>query len=484
MATKYWLGSTAQVPQVYTITITGTWAAGDYINIYPPSLYHRETGSAIGQGCKITMGSSGLTVANVADKVYRAFGASAHDDNLLDDESRNLGGQEMPELAEFSASYPGTGAVVTVTGPPGVAAYFYMALNTAGDGSLTQATVQSATGKWFWDNGENWSGGGVPTNNDTVYFDHRSKASCLFGLPYNSMELAALYVQMGFAGRQLGLPAMNRLDYETGRPKPQAAWYPEWRQRRPVFDDAGSGTNPEFIIGQGSGAGPRYVNIEQVALASKLTVHRTGTPLPNEQYVVAFNSDVATSGSTACVYGGSVALSPDAVTDRGRYKLVDVGRGATVYIGPSADLAAISTITMNGGFVRCDTADFGLIPGEGANIKVLGGTLELSEGATTTTVLRVFHPGVCFYSGNKSYVSGAIDSAYISGTLSFARATEALDWSVVDPIQLMRGARILDPQRKMSWSSSNGIDLVGCGLGSVTLQLGQNITITKLANDP
>ena len=164
MATKYWLGSTAQVPQVYTITITGTWAAGDYINIYPPSLYHRETGSAIGQGCKITMGSSGLTVANVADKVYRAFGASAHDDNLLDDESRNLGGQEMPELAEFSASYPGTGAVVTVTGPPGVAAYFYMALNTAGDGSLTQATVQSATGKWFWDNGENWSGGvSLPT---------------------------------------------------------------------------------------------------------------------------------------------------------------------------------------------------------------------------------------------------------------------------------------------------------------------------------
>jgi hypothetical protein len=299
-----------------------------------------------------------------------------------------------------------------------------------------------------------------------VYFDHRSKASCLYGLPYEDKELAAMYVQMGFAGRQLGLTAMNRLDSETGRPKPQAAWYPEYRQRRPTFDDAGSGTNPEFVIGQGSGAGPRYVNIEQKDLKSKLTVHRTGAPLPNEQHVVVFNSDVAVTGSSACVYGGSVALSPDAETDKG------------------ADLDDISTITMNGGFVRCDTADFGLVPGEGANIKVLGGTLELSEGATTTTVLRVFHPGVCFYSGNKSHVSGVIDSAYISGTLSFARATEALDWSGVDPIQLMRGARILDPQRKMSWSASTGIDLVGCGLGSVTLQLGQNITITKLANDP
>ncbi len=470
MATKYWLGSAAQVPQVWTLTVSGTWANGDHVILQTAGESRTEV--------RLDFNASGLTTANIADKIYRTISAASNDDSLLDDEVRSAGCQQIPEWTELSASYPGTGDVVTVTGLPGVYVELACTATTAGDGAVATAQVQAATGKWFWSDADNWSGGAVPASNDLVYFDNGSEASCMFGLPNETLEFATVYIQMGFSGRQLGLPSVNRHDYETGRPKPRDNWYPEWRQRGPVFDDAGSGTNPEFVIGQGSGSGPRYINIKQIDLPSKVMVHRTGPPLPHEQYVVEFNSDSAVNGTSFAINGGSVAIAPGG--DAGRIEDLDVGRGATVYVGPFVQFINNATLTMNGGFVRCDTYSFG----SGSVVTVLGGTLEISSGATSTTTLRVFHPGVCFYSGNKAAGTGTIAAAYISGTLSFARAIDGLDWSAVNPVQLMRGARILDPQRKVSWSSSNGLDLVGCGLGGVTLQFGQNITITKLANDP
>ena len=477
MATKYWLGSAAQRPDLWKLTITGTWVAGDKMALQTAEVGVTGNRTAV----TITLGASGLTNDNVADKVYRAINAVSSEDNLVDDETRTSGCQEVPEWNDLVATYPGTGNVVTITGLPGVHCTFRRyETSDSGAANSTLTEPQVATGKWFWDNAANWSGSTLPVNDDIVYFDSRSKASCMFGLPDESLELETLYINMGFAGRQLGLPVLNRHDYETGRPKPESSWYPEWRQRRPVFDNAGSGSNPEFIVGQGSGAGPRYVNIEQIDLPAKLMVHRTGSPLPHEQHVVNFNTSSVVDGSSVCVYGGSVALAPEAETDTGRIMLLDVGRGASVYVGPSAQFIGTAKLTMNGGFVRCDSHSFGA----DSTVSVLGGTLELPQGATSTTTFRIFHPGVVFYSGTKAAGTGTVAAVYCSGTISFARAVQPVNWTAVNPIQLMRGARILDPQRKVSWPASNGIDLIGCGLGAVTLQLGQNITITKLANDP
>ena len=120
----------------------------------------------------------------------------------------------------------------------------------------------------------------------------------------------------------------------------------------------------------------------------------------------------------------------------------------------------------------------------GATIVVLGGVCELMQGATQTTHLKVYAPGVCFFSGSGA-AAGLLGTVDVSGTLSFSRAVGQITWtSYPTEVKLAKGARILDPQRLVTWHATAGIDLIGCGLRDVILDLGKNITITKLANDP
>ena len=463
MPTKYYLGNAIQKSEIQTITVSGSWSAGNYIEV-----------KVNGKGPRLTLGASGLTTATVADKIYRTINSSSHDDNLVDDESRSCGAQQIPEMTAVEATYPGSGSVVTVVGRPGVDVKITV---TASGGTTSLGETQAATGKWWWNNAENWSGGTVPANNDIVYFDNRAKASCLFGLPNADLSLQELHVTMGYAGFWLGLPAMNRLNPEKNTLQLESEWYPEYRQRLAKFsDESGDPATCTFTIGEGAGRGPRFVAIKQDEFASKLIVHKTGSTLPLETHVVHFDPDDSAAGSSACIYQGSVALSPDADTDDGHYTTIEIGQGARVYIGPSANFGADSpTITQSGGSLLCDTGTF-----VSATITILGGSCELLKGASSTTILKVFNPGVCFYSGQNP-----VNDVYVSGTLSFARATGAITWSSLpDKVHLFRGARILDPKRLVSWHATHGIDLVGCGLHEVRLMLGQNITITKLANDP
>ena len=89
MATKYWLGSAAQVPQVWTLTVSGAWADGDHVVL--------RTAGDSRTDVRIDFNASGLTTANIADKIYRTINAASNDDNLLDDEVRAAGCQEIPE---------------------------------------------------------------------------------------------------------------------------------------------------------------------------------------------------------------------------------------------------------------------------------------------------------------------------------------------------------------------------------------------------
>ena len=466
MATKYWLGSAVQKSEIMTITVSGSWAQYNIIKVMVD-----------GKGPQMTLGASGLTNANVADKIFRMINASAHDDNIADDEWRTAGGQEVPELTEFEASYPGSGTVVTLRGRPGVKCQVTI---TASGGTTSLGENQAATGKWYWDNPANWSDGAVPANNDIVYFDHRARANCLYNLPLGNLSLQSLHVTHGFPYR-LGLPAINKHDPETNRLKPESQWYPEYRRRLATFsDESGDPSSSTFIIGEGRGTGARYIGIKQDEFASKLTVHKTGTPLAGERHVVHFDCDDSVANSDVCVYGGSVALSPDVTTDTGVYTLIDIGPGADVYIGPGAAVTGgTPKIVQNGGQLQIDTASLA-----GATIVVLGGVCELMQGATQTTHLKVYATGVCFFSGSGA-AAGLLGTVDVSGTLSFSRAVGQITWtSYPTEVKLAKGARILDPQRLVTWHATAGIDLIGCGLRDVILDLGKNITITKLANDP
>ncbi len=87
-----WTGNAQDVKQVSTIAVTGTWATGDTatLTINKKSLI-------------VTIGAA-VTTADVAAAIDAAVDATSATAGLVGTESRNVGGQEIPEFAELDAS--------------------------------------------------------------------------------------------------------------------------------------------------------------------------------------------------------------------------------------------------------------------------------------------------------------------------------------------------------------------------------------------
>jgi hypothetical protein len=230
MSTVTWTGNAHSVKQICTVTVAGTINAA-------------ETGTLTinGKDLIITAGTTTTTTTLFATAIKEAWTASTYLDgsSASSNATSNFGGQEFGEYAEITAS--SSGAVVTLVantaGKP-----FTLTVSDTLAGSLTLATPTANTGKWNWDNGDNWDGGSVPANNDTVVF-RDSDVSCKYGLPNNSKEVT-LQVWMSFTG-EVGLPAINK-------DNPVQPYY-EYRQRYVRLDDAGAGTSIAHRFGLGEG---------------------------------------------------------------------------------------------------------------------------------------------------------------------------------------------------------------------------------------
>lgn len=407
MASIDWIGNAIDVADICTITVTGTWATNDTATLTINS-----------KSLVVTLGTP-VTVTDVAALIVAAVNSGTRINATTG--SSNVGGQTIPEFAELIAS--NVAGVITLTtrnaasaGKP-FQAYLTRSESTAGDGALGAVTsVQAATGKNWWSNANNWSGGSVPANDDTVNFRDCS-VDCLYGLPNASKEVT-INIYNSFTGR-LGLPKVNRDN--------QSLPYSEYRQRYVVLDDAGAGSTASHVIGIGDGAGPSLVNIRHNTLTTTFEVECNGKPSSQIEGGRVVNI-IAPAGGTLKARKGSIDISDQnggtakwtsitVSTQSGRVSDVDIlslGNsstaalvnmvGGTLYL----DWATWSTngLTLIGAKCTVDTcgipsaviSDGTLADMGNGTIATLtlnrGGKLDVSSGAGTITITNAnYHNG-------------------------------------------------------------------------------------------
>jgi hypothetical protein len=212
-------------------------------------------------------------------------------------------------------------------------------------------------------------------------------------------------------------------------------------------------------VGGGEGQGSPLIRLNTGSVQTALTVQRTGssseTGVPSLLWkgTNASNTVTVTRGAVGIAYRGtdaatvatlSVGFESGEQTDAN----VDVGAGTT-----------LTTLAMQGGTVKVGCASTTITKNNGT-LTVLG------TGACTT--LRNWK-GTCNYRS-----SGTVTNLFCgAASLDFRADMRA---KTITNADIYAGASILDPQAVVTWT--NGVDLNGCGMDEVTLNLGKNIRLT------
>lgn len=197
--------------------------------------------------------------------------------------------------------------------------------------SVTITNITTPTGPFHWDNADNWSGGAVPVDGDTVIFEHNENP-VLYGLDQSDVTLTLLIIRASYTG-QIGLPPVNE------------AGYIEYRDR---YLQIGA---TAVRIGEGEGTGSDRINIDFGSVQTDITVHNSATPAGVGQYAVNLKGTHASNALR--VYQGSVGVAPYA-SEEAVFASIDVGfsedQGSDVelYLGDDVQPGAM---TVHGGLV-------------------------------------------------------------------------------------------------------------------------------------
>lgn len=200
-------------------------AIADIWAITPGGTIGTETFTMTINGKDVTYtAESGDTVALVVAGLVAAWNAS-----------------DIPEFTEGTAVNSTTHATITANeaGVP-----MTITCTASGSATLTPSNTTVATGPNFFSNADNWTGGAVPVDGDTVVFDSGS-VGCLYGLSQSALTPAAVTVTQGFTGA-VGLP-----DVRQGG----GGAYREYRTKALTWCDTGDATNTAVRIGEGIGSG-------------------------------------------------------------------------------------------------------------------------------------------------------------------------------------------------------------------------------------
>lgn len=451
-ATREWVAQAGDMPQIDSITVAGTWAAGD-------------TGSiTIGNSTlTVTCGSDTTTTSVIATVIKEAINATTIDSNLVGAEQRTAAGQLLGEFRDVVASIDtGNSSRVLVrskvAGVPfydvaDVAAPFTLSASetTAGSGTLTAASVQVATGKNWWNKATNWSGGVVPANGDTIVVAN-SSVPIMYGMPKTADLLApaALDIDQSFTGR-LGLPIYNAIGYA------------EYRERTPDLRDDGTNSNTLTIrIGRGAGLGSPLINLKSTMVHANSTafyhVYNTGKPQGTD-YALTIDYNGNNTGADVNISGGSVHLKSVEVNDITINKSADQ---ATVLFDNVSVIGGGGDVTINGGDVTYRSA-------ANLTLVVYDGTIQFVGAVPATLYL---------YGGTAKVLnanSGTITTLLVGakGRFDLSRCTTPITISTCD---LFRGAALADPVAKGTYSA--GIDLNRCDVNDVEIQVGTHRRLT------
>lgn len=444
MATVTNISAAADIPDVYTITIGGTWATNDTLTI--------KCGD---RGVTIDLGASGsTTTSNIAAEVAAILVAESRRDGVGTGYSWSHGALEYGEFREIQ-NVSISGSVVTVEGPPGVPITI-TGSETSTSGTVTVANPQAATGKYFFDNAANWDTGSVPVDSDDIVFNE-SSLGVRYGFP-SSVDPASVTVTAGFEGndRWIGLPIWNRTDPNFP--------YQEYRARYLAFDDDVDETG-SIEIGVGEGNGSPLINIDWPDKGTLVVVEvqKTAAPIPSLSKN-SLNLKGAATNFGLYISGGDVALAP-----------LDSDAGVVTHVATSSSVTSTPHLVIGPG-----------ASGSPALMELYGGTVDVYASLTVTelringALLRCYDGGIGGTNLNNFGSILAVASVgatnVLLGSGSVYDARQNLSAPTWTNTVMQSGAQLHDPQRQITLS--NGIDLEGCGLQDVVIDRGKNITVT------
>lgn len=436
MATRRFTPNAAPVFQVDTLTIGGTWLAGETVTITIANV-----------AFVVTIGSL-VTTAQVATTIKQAFNGETLTDTSASciPTIAQSGAQAIATFAEIGATV--SSSVVTFTGKTAGKPYVLATTEGSTSGTVSDASVTVAVGPSFFSEQDNWSGNTVPVDTDTIVVDQGS-GTVLFGLT-PAIQPAAVEIPLSFLGK-IGMAAIN-VD-TTSKP------YTEYRTDYLTFDDNSATTT--YTIGHGSGGGSGRLKINAGAgqcvwvvrgsgtreIASTPCVLLKGTHASNE--LNNWNGDVGVA-----FYAGETSVIATLRTGNG------VASSAQTYCGAGVTLSSC-TITMNGGTMTTNSAVSTVTISNGvwthrsgnvATLNVDGGTVYWEAGSATITTLKVGTDGI------------------------FDKSRDSRPLTVTNAVQLYKGATVNDPDGTITFSG--GFKLNRCRLEDVTLDLGPDKTYT------
>lgn len=426
MATTRWRGGAAAVAQATDFVFAGTWEATDVITV---TIGSKSASTTAGSTATATVVSALVTWFNALD-------ASIY-----------------PEMAELTASAPGSSTTFRLTGDTeGKPFSVTISTTETGGGAADAQTIDgaasstgtastAASGPNFWSVAANWSGGAVPVTGDTVHIEH-SGVDILYGLSQGAVTLAALHVDSTFTG-SIGLPETNADGEE----------YPEYRDRYLVI-----GATLAYV-GRGEGQGSDRIKLDNSNIQTALQVLGTGggeADLPALLWKGTHASNVVN------VIRGSV--------------------GIAVFGGETATVA-----TLRAGWRDSEESDASVRAGSGLALTTLvqlGGDVELLAGLTTVTKtsgsLRIAagnvttwtdQDGESFYDG-----TGTIGTLKLGTDASMDFGGESQACTVTNAVLLNAGASLIDRGSRATFSA--GFKTADCTLEEVTVDLGPNRTYT------
>jgi len=406
MATMRWKGAAQAVAQVTTVQVTAYDAATTY-----------------------SLGVNGKTVSVIAAGSANLTAAAL---------ATAWNGSTEPELAEVTAG--SSTDTVTLTGDTAGVPFTVTSADTGGTGTIgSPSTTTAATGPNHWDNADNWTGGSVPANSDSVYIE-QSSVSIKYGLAQSSVTLTLLSITSSFTG-DLGLPAVNQSGSSN------------YQEYRATYLAIGATT---LNIGDGPGQGSGRLKIDLGSVQSTVNIRNTS------------------SGSETNL---------EAVQLKGTHasNVVNVTKGSVAIAGYGGDVSTVATLTV--GFVSSPTTDSRVRCGAGVTLTTLqmsGGEVELNSGLTTVTMTT---GTLTVNSGSITTLTADGGTVYYAGTgtITTANLSEAtLDFSrdmrgrTVTNANLYRGAGWLDPF--FTVVKTNRRQLVRCSLPDVNVNDGPGQT--------
>jgi len=404
--------------------------------------YWRGGAGAVTQIVRFTFSAytSGVTYTLTVANQSVSFTADAStEDNVVDGLVAAISAAGLAEFSEFTASNATASGITLTANTAGVP--FDVTGSATGGVTASKTTDQAATGPNFFNNADNWEGGSLPSSGDDLVFEDTSidlSYEIDQETPYDSVTIHASYT-----GR-------------IGLPSEAAGGYQEYR---PQFLKIGDGDPFVLDIGQGNGSQSQLIKIDANAGVVTMNQYGSGNAVSGAFAVVLKNPD---SGSVINVFAGQLEVDADISGNVTTLRLTPSGVGGDLSV-MTTETVTIGAVTINGGQLEVRGDATSLDASENAEV-----TVSNASAIATVSVAS----GATVFWGSSGGIATQLN-VYFQGVMDFSRSGNT---KTVAAAKVYHGGVLTDSLSVITWTA--GVELVGCRIEDVTLDLGRGKTLS------